>query len=389
MSFILDALKRVERERKLKQPGLASICAETESPRKRRMWPWIIVGCALLANAVAVTVMFRSPHSPQMSAQMSSDRGGKKSSKADLLAGKKVPARRESLDSVSGVSAERQLPKATTEKTGSDASIAVAASANNTKASSPRRGSSLVKDLLEQAQNKPANKAFPAPEEANRPALSAGNEDIENKGFVEAGLSEVKKPAEVDKSASLDYERDKTPETNTAALSVEEDKFDEKSMEIFEELEAQAAASEPLIPQEANKRNAETEVLPPEEIKLRPKKKVVPSPKKEAPRTKKKVEPANETAIQPTRKTEPAPASNTEVVLLRDLSESERRSLPDLEMSAHFYSSNRSRRFIFIGSLSYSEGDSIGPNGPVVEEITPEGAIINNNGVRVMVPIRM
>ncbi len=60
MSYILDALKRVERERYLARvPTLATVHA-SKPDRRRRVWPWVVVG-ALLANAAVLIVLFRFP----------------------------------------------------------------------------------------------------------------------------------------------------------------------------------------------------------------------------------------------------------------------------------------------------------------------------------------
>ncbi len=60
MSYILDALKRAERERHLARvPTLATVHA-SKPDRRRRVWPWVVAG-ALLANAAVLIVLFRLP----------------------------------------------------------------------------------------------------------------------------------------------------------------------------------------------------------------------------------------------------------------------------------------------------------------------------------------
>src|SRR5713101_6487286 len=60
MSYILDALKKVERERqRTRTPFLEDLLAASATPRAR-LWPWLLVG-ALLANAVVLAVLF-APH---------------------------------------------------------------------------------------------------------------------------------------------------------------------------------------------------------------------------------------------------------------------------------------------------------------------------------------
>jgi general secretion pathway protein B len=42
-------------------------------------------------------------------------------------------------------------------------------------------------------------------------------------------------------------------------------------------------------------------------------------------------------------------------------------------------------RFVFINSRKYQEGQTI-TEGPIVEEITPDGVILSNHGQRFMLP---
>jgi general secretion pathway protein B len=64
MSYILDALRKVERERqRTHTPFLEELLATGTTPRAR-LWPWLIVG-ALLANAVALAVLF-VPRGPRL-----------------------------------------------------------------------------------------------------------------------------------------------------------------------------------------------------------------------------------------------------------------------------------------------------------------------------------
>ncbi|NND65599.1 MAG: general secretion pathway protein GspB [Gammaproteobacteria bacterium] len=55
--------------------------------------------------------------------------------------------------------------------------------------------------------------------------------------------------------------------------------------------------------------------------------------------------------------------------------------LPDLKIELHLYADDRARRFAFINKQKYREGESI-EQGLVVESITPQGVIINQNGRR-------
>lgn len=60
-------------------------------------------------------------------------------------------------------------------------------------------------------------------------------------------------------------------------------------------------------------------------------------------------------------------------------------SLPDLHLDIHVYSTKPADRFIFVNMRKYHEGDTLS-EGPTIERITPEGAIVNQQGQRFLLP---
>ncbi len=56
-------------------------------------------------------------------------------------------------------------------------------------------------------------------------------------------------------------------------------------------------------------------------------------------------------------------------------------SFGSLRVDMHVYSGDASKRFVFVNMKKYREGDRI-KEGPIVEEITPEGVIMNQQGNR-------
>lgn len=60
-------------------------------------------------------------------------------------------------------------------------------------------------------------------------------------------------------------------------------------------------------------------------------------------------------------------------------------SLPDLHVDIHVYSETPRDRFVFINMIKQNEGSRL-PDGPLVEEITPEGVILSMNGVTFLLP---
>ncbi len=58
-----------------------------------------------------------------------------------------------------------------------------------------------------------------------------------------------------------------------------------------------------------------------------------------------------------------------------------RGSLPALHLDLHVYATQAPQRFIFVNSRKYREGDTLA-EGPVVEQITADGAVLNFRGSR-------
>lgn len=60
-------------------------------------------------------------------------------------------------------------------------------------------------------------------------------------------------------------------------------------------------------------------------------------------------------------------------------------SLPDMRLDIHVYSNTPAERFVFINMRKYLEGQVV-TEGPTVERITPEGAVLNSQGLRFLLP---
>ncbi len=60
-------------------------------------------------------------------------------------------------------------------------------------------------------------------------------------------------------------------------------------------------------------------------------------------------------------------------------------SLPDMRLDIHVYSNNPAERFVFVNMRKYTEGQAT-TEGPTVERITPEGAVLNQRGLRFVLP---
>ena len=70
---------------------------------------------------------------------------------------------------------------------------------------------------------------------------------------------------------------------------------------------------------------------------------------------------------------------------LAELQATGRVRVAPLHLDIHVFSYVPSERFVFINMNKYSEGDRL-KEGPVVEEITPDGAILEHQGQRFLLP---
>jgi general secretion pathway protein B len=60
-------------------------------------------------------------------------------------------------------------------------------------------------------------------------------------------------------------------------------------------------------------------------------------------------------------------------------------NLPELHLDIHVASQNPAERFVFVNMRKYLEGETL-KEGPSIERITPEGVILNQRGLRFLLP---
>lgn len=60
-------------------------------------------------------------------------------------------------------------------------------------------------------------------------------------------------------------------------------------------------------------------------------------------------------------------------------------SLPELHVDIHVYSEIPEDRFVFINMVKHNEGSRLA-EGPLVEEITPDGVVLSQNGTSFLLP---
>ena len=59
--------------------------------------------------------------------------------------------------------------------------------------------------------------------------------------------------------------------------------------------------------------------------------------------------------------------------------------MPELHVDIHVYSESPGDRFVFINMSKHNEGSRLS-EGPLVEEITPEGVVLSMNGTTFLLP---
>jgi general secretion pathway protein B len=60
-------------------------------------------------------------------------------------------------------------------------------------------------------------------------------------------------------------------------------------------------------------------------------------------------------------------------------------ALPDMHLDIHVYAVKPADRFVFVNMRKYTEGQAL-KEGPTLERITPDGAILNQHGLRFLLP---
>ncbi len=60
-------------------------------------------------------------------------------------------------------------------------------------------------------------------------------------------------------------------------------------------------------------------------------------------------------------------------------------ALPEMHLDIHVYSAKPAERFVFVNMQKYTEGQAL-KEGPRLERITPDGAVLNHRGLRFLLP---
>jgi general secretion pathway protein B len=79
------------------------------------------------------------------------------------------------------------------------------------------------------------------------------------------------------------------------------------------------------------------------------------------------------------------PRDTATLPTLMELQAGGRVALPELHVDIHVYSEASADRFVFINMVKHKEGSRL-PEGPLVEQITPDGVILEHDGTSFLLP---
>jgi len=82
----------------------------------------------------------------------------------------------------------------------------------------------------------------------------------------------------------------------------------------------------------------------------------------------------------------PTQVSSNHVAKLKDLPLISRDNLSQYEVNVHVFDDRPEQRFVLINMDKYKEGDRVANNGPIVDEITREGVIVDYGSGKVLLP---
>jgi general secretion pathway protein B len=88
-------------------------------------------------------------------------------------------------------------------------------------------------------------------------------------------------------------------------------------------------------------------------------------------------------AVQPPPPAQPA--QNQEMLPTSTSLMASGTALPDMHLDIHVYAPKPADRFVFVNMRKYTEGQAL-KEGPTLERITPDGAILNQHGLRFLLP---
>ena len=82
---------------------------------------------------------------------------------------------------------------------------------------------------------------------------------------------------------------------------------------------------------------------------------------------------------------EAQPAQDQEVLPTPNTLAASGTILPEMHLDIHVYAAKPADRFVFVNMQKYTEGQTL-KEGPKLERITPDGAVLNHQGMRFLLP---
>jgi general secretion pathway protein B len=98
------------------------------------------------------------------------------------------------------------------------------------------------------------------------------------------------------------------------------------------------------------------------------------------------VEPVTRVTPKPRLANDSTPATDAALPTLAEINQSGPRGLPELHLDIIFHAARPAERFVFINGRKYREGEIL-TEGPNLEKITRDAAILNYRGLRFRLPL--
>jgi hypothetical protein len=384
MSLILDALRKAQRDRQLGQrPGQPALYEDRGGPRRRRRTSLAGVAAAIALAGLVVLALTRwsaapksvagpaaSPARPAPTAAARPQvrqpprqlavarRAGRGVQIGDASAPQPSSAQRPRAEpaAVRPPAQPARPPQPTTRARESEPAAALSAGTQPVSSSSPGASPSTEPSPLEQpppAHRAPPRRADVRPMGPTAPARP-----------IPAQTAADRRALEPSPGSALAVARDARPRDQGPAKS-------EPAPVTPKEVSATAAATSPE----------------PEAPTPKPASEAAPDASARAPHPS-EASAAGQQSPAALALTKLKPEAGKAIPLVSELPSEERRDLDKLEINGHVYTEDASQRFVFINLRIYHVGDRIGANGPVVKEITPDGAILDYGAGLALLPIR-
>ncbi len=204
MSFILDALKRAERERRLERaPDLGAIYEESDVPQSN-LWPWLSAGVAFLVGAVVVALLLW-PKTPPPEISKSSNLVTETASRTPIR-GKPLPVKPKT-----GHLPKKDIPSREVEgsrpplRSAAKTETSLSAKAASLPASPQTSGKEIaapIKVASKESGNALSTKETSVPVQAKQPLNTSSKPAVSKKTVPDSVSSEPKTPEAPDTSPS-------------------------------------------------------------------------------------------------------------------------------------------------------------------------------------------